>query len=97
MAETTRLSVGQAIDKLRGTEAPQSKLAHLNEKIEEANEETRRLKATRLSLERSQQTAAAGRDAHEAGKGHIAKLGISSIIVLVVIVIAISVWAYWIS
>ena len=34
MAETTKLSVGQALDKLRGTDEPASKMARLDEKIE---------------------------------------------------------------
>jgi hypothetical protein len=33
MAETTKLSVGQALDKLRGTETPKTKMTRADEKI----------------------------------------------------------------
>lgn len=50
MTETTKLSVGQALDKLRGTDAPKTKV--LDEKIDALDEEARRLKAARRRLER---------------------------------------------
>jgi len=50
MAETTKLSVGQAIDKLRGTDGPKSKLTRLDEKIDDLDKETQRLRAMRRSL-----------------------------------------------
>jgi hypothetical protein len=34
MAETTKLSVGKVLEKLRGTEAPRTKMARLDEEIE---------------------------------------------------------------
>ena len=52
MADTTKLSVGQALDKLRGTEAPKTKITELDEKIDALDEEARRLKAARRRLER---------------------------------------------
>jgi hypothetical protein len=52
MAETTKLSVGQALDKLRGTDAPKTKMTVLDEKIDALDEEARRLKAARRRLER---------------------------------------------
>lgn len=52
MADTTKLSVGQALDKLRGTEAPKTKITKLDEKIDALDEEARRLKAARRRLER---------------------------------------------
>ena len=52
MADTTKLSVGQALDKLRGTEAPKTKITQLDEKIDALDEEARRLKAARRRLER---------------------------------------------
>ena len=55
MAETTKLSVGQAIEKLRGTDAPKSRMTRLDEKIDALDEEARRLKAARRRLERDQQ------------------------------------------
>ena len=61
MAEITKLSVGQALDKLRGTDAPASKMARLDKKIEALNEETPRLKATRLRAKRDQRAGSTGR------------------------------------
>jgi hypothetical protein len=52
MAETTKLSVGQALEKLRGTDAPKTKMTRLDEKIDE----TRRLRAARRRIERDQKT-----------------------------------------
>lgn len=54
MAETTKLSVGEALDKLRGTGAPKLKITQLDEKIETLDEETRRLRAARRRPERDQ-------------------------------------------
>ena len=65
MAETTKLSVGQAIDKLRGTDAPKAKMARLDEKIDTLDEETQRLRAMRRRLERDQRAGSTGRDAQE--------------------------------
>lgn len=59
MAETTKLSVGQALDRLRGTDAPKTRITQLDEKIETLDEETRRLRAARRRLERDQR---AGRE-----------------------------------
>jgi hypothetical protein len=50
MAETTKLSVGQAIDKLRGKDTPKAKLTRLDEKIDDLDKEAQRLKAMRRSL-----------------------------------------------
>ena len=57
MAETTKLSVGQALEKLRGTEQPKSKMTRFNEKIDALDQETQRLRAARRRLERDQQAA----------------------------------------
>ncbi|WP_198030120.1 hypothetical protein [Bradyrhizobium sp. Tv2a-2] len=54
MAETTKLSVEKALDKLRDTDAPKSRMAQLEEEIAELDEETQRLRAQRLRLERHQ-------------------------------------------
>lgn len=59
MAEITKLSVGQALDRLRGTDAPKTRITQLDEKIETLDEETRRLRAARRRLERDQR---AGRE-----------------------------------
>jgi hypothetical protein len=52
MAETTKLSVEKALDKLRGSDPPKSKLERLDEKIETLDEEIRRLRAQRQRLDR---------------------------------------------
>ena len=62
MAETTKLSVGQALDKLRGTDAPKTRITRLDEKIETLDEETRRLRAARRRLERNQRADSTKRD-----------------------------------
>jgi len=50
MADTTKLSVSQALDKLRGTDAPKSKLTRLDDKIDQLDDEARRLRSIRRSL-----------------------------------------------
>jgi hypothetical protein len=53
MAEITKLSVGKVLDKLRSTDVVRkSKIAQLDDKIDEIDEETRRLRAARHRLER---------------------------------------------
>ena len=62
MAETTKLSVGQALEKLRGTETPRSKMTRLHEKNDALDEEIRRLRAARRRLERDQRAGSTKRD-----------------------------------
>jgi hypothetical protein len=57
MAETTKLSVGQALEKLRGKDAPKAKMAQLDEKIDALDKETQRLRAERRRLERGQRSS----------------------------------------
>jgi Flp pilus assembly protein TadB len=102
MAEITKLSVGQAIDKLRGTDAPKAKMARLDEKIDVLDEEAQRLRAMRRRLERDQRASSTGRDAQEtngrdAQKGnarHVTKLKILGIIIGIVIVMTILAWTW---
>jgi len=54
MAETTKLSVEKALEKLRGNDPPQSKSARLDDEIADAEEEVKRMRAQRLRLERHQ-------------------------------------------
>jgi len=54
MAETTKLSVGQALEKLRGTNTPKPKMTRLDEEIDALDQETQRLRAARRRLERDQ-------------------------------------------
>jgi hypothetical protein len=62
MAETTKLSVGQALEKLRGTDAPKSKMTQLDEKIAELDKEAQHLRATRHSLKPGPRSGATKRD-----------------------------------
>jgi hypothetical protein len=50
MADTTKLSVGKALEKLRGTDEPKSKMTRLDEKIDALDKEAQRLRAMRRSL-----------------------------------------------
>ncbi len=54
MAEIGKLSVGKALEKLRGTEEANSKMVRLDEEINALDETTRRLRALRLRVERDQ-------------------------------------------
>jgi hypothetical protein len=54
MAETTKLSVEKALEKLRGGDELKSKSAQLDEKIDELDEDIKRMRAQRLRLERHQ-------------------------------------------
>jgi hypothetical protein len=62
MAETPKLSVGKALEKLRGTELPKSKMTRHRENTDALEEEIRRLRAERRRLERNQRAAANKRD-----------------------------------
>ena len=57
MAETTKLSVGKALDKLRAADAPQSRMTRLAEKSDAVDEEIRLLRARRRRIERDQRAA----------------------------------------
>jgi hypothetical protein len=94
MAEITKLSVGQAIDKLRGTDPPKAKMARLDEKIDVLDEETQRLRAMRRRIERDQRAGSTGPDAQKANARHVTKLKISGIIIGIVIVIAFLAWMW---
>jgi hypothetical protein len=54
MAETPKLSVEKALEKLRAADAPKSKNARMNEEMDTLNEEIKRSRAQRLRLERHQ-------------------------------------------
>jgi hypothetical protein len=55
MAETTKLSVEKALEKLRASDAPKSKNARRDEKMDALDEEIKRMKAQRLRLDRKRQ------------------------------------------
>ena len=50
MADPTKLSVDKALEKLRGTDEPKSKMTRLDEKIDDLYKEAQRLRAMRRSL-----------------------------------------------
>ena len=54
MAETTKLSVEKALEKLRGSDTPKSKKARHDEKMDALEEEIKRMREQRLRLERHQ-------------------------------------------
>jgi uncharacterized small protein (DUF1192 family) len=63
MAETSKLSVGKALDKLRSADAPtKSKITQLDEKIKAQDQEIERLRAARRRLEADQRAGSAKRD-----------------------------------
>jgi hypothetical protein len=94
MAEINKLSVGQAIDKLRGTDAPKAKMARLDEKIDLLDEEAQRLRAMRRRIERDQRTGSTGRDAQKTSAKHVTKLKILGIIIGIAVVITILAWTW---
>ena len=57
MAEIDKLSVGKALDKLRGTEDAKSKMKRLDEEISALDEATRRIRALRLRVELDQKNS----------------------------------------
>jgi hypothetical protein len=54
MAETSKLSVEKALDKIRADEAKKSQSARRDEKMDALDEEIKRMRAQRLRLERHQ-------------------------------------------
>jgi uncharacterized protein YdcH (DUF465 family) len=51
MAETPKLSVEKALEKLRKADAPKSRNARLTDEIQALDEEIKRLRAQRLRLQ----------------------------------------------
>jgi hypothetical protein len=54
MADTTKLSVEKALNKLRGNDEVKSKSEQRDEDMQALDEETKRMRAQRLRLERHQ-------------------------------------------
>jgi hypothetical protein len=91
VADTTKLSVGTALEKLRGTEAPKAKMARLDEQIEILDEETQRLRAMRRQLGPERRASSSEPDAQTAGDSLGTKLKIL-IIIGILMVVAILAW-----
>ena len=62
MAKTSKLDVGKALDKLRGTDLPKSKMTRLDENIDALDQEIQRLRAARRRVERDQRAGSIKRD-----------------------------------
>ena len=62
MAKTSKLDVGKALDKLRGTALPKSKMTRLDENIDALDQEIQRLRAARRRVERDQRAGSTKRD-----------------------------------
>jgi hypothetical protein len=58
MAETTKLSVEKALNKMREADTQKSKSKRADDRIHALEEETRRLREQRLRLERHQRRSA---------------------------------------
>jgi TolA-binding protein len=54
MAETTKLSVEKALEKLRRSDPPKAKNARLDDKIDTLDEEIKRMRAQRLRVDQRQ-------------------------------------------
>jgi hypothetical protein len=54
MAETSKLSVEKALNKIREADMQTSKASRMDEQLAELDEETKRMRAQRLRLERHQ-------------------------------------------
>ena len=65
---TEKLDVSKALEKLRGSDESKSRMTLLDEKTKALQEETRRLRAERLRLERNNPTDAARRDSTRRGQ-----------------------------
>jgi hypothetical protein len=53
MAETTKLSVEKALEKLRGSDSPKSKNERFKENVDALDQEIERVRAPGLRLERA--------------------------------------------
>ena len=96
MAEINKLSIGQALDKLRRPDA-QSKETRLDEKMDALDEDMQRMRAMRRRIERDQRTAettASDAQGMNAGPGNkkrpfpiLAILAVVSAVLLVLIIL----------
>jgi hypothetical protein len=93
MAEINKLSVGQALDKLRDTDAPRSNMTRLDEEISALDQETQRLRMARRRLERDQRSSSTKPNGQQANTGRPTKLIVSGIVTIgMVVVILVLAW-----
>ena len=95
MAEISKLSVGQALDKLRGNDAPSSRMTQLGGKIDALDKEMQLLRATSRRVERDQRAASTAPEAQEAVAGRGITPGILGITGGIVIAILIAAWTWF--
>lgn len=94
MAEINKLSVGEALDKMRRDDAATSKRARADEKSGELDKEIQRLRTANRRLERSQQAAATAAVVPSVKPGHVSKLKIPAIVIGAVVLIAVAMWSF---
>jgi hypothetical protein len=95
MAEPTKLSVGQALDKLRGSEPPASRMTQLDAKIDTLDDEILRLRAARRRVEWDQRAASSKPDTPEAAPARFTKVKVFAIAgaILTAILVLACIWA----
>jgi hypothetical protein len=93
MAEIHKLSAGEALDKLRRTEAPRAKMTRLDEQIGALDQETQRLRMARRGLERGQRAAAAQPDVQKADARRATKLIVAVAMIGIVVVTLVLAWS----
>lgn len=96
MAEISKLSVGQALDKLRA-DTPETKVARLGAKMGELDDEIQRLRAASRRLERDQAANSMG-DAPKVNVKPVARpknLGVISwTVILAILIVAVATVVY---
>jgi hypothetical protein len=95
MAEPTKLSVGQALDKMRGSEPPASRMTQLDAKIDTLDDEILRLRTARRRVEWDQRAASIKPDTRQANPPRFTRIKIFAIAggVLTAILILGWIWA----
>src|SRR5688572_24824712 len=89
MAEINKLSVGQALEKLRGTKPLETKMTRVDGSIDTLDDEIRRLRATNRRLERDQRAASAQRSDLETIPRRVKRGRTIGIMIGIIVVIAI--------
>jgi hypothetical protein len=89
MAEITKLSVNQALNKLRGTDVSQSRAAREDEAL---HEEMERLRTMKRRLQSNKPVALTDDDPQEANAGRIPKRITVAILLAVGLAISILAW-----
>ena len=88
MAEINKLDVGKALDKMR-TETPKARMAQLDEKLGELEEETRRIRAMSNRVGRSPQAPSTLDGSQRANASRVTTTKVIGTVIGIVIVIPI--------